>query len=223
MKQKQLLVIAPHPDDEILGVGGTMAKMASAGYKVAVLTVAGHRPPLYPEEAYLRTVREARAAHGIVGVTESIFLDIAATFVGQMKTHELNGQIMAVVQRLNPSVVLVPYPDRHVDHRVIFDSALVATRPVKAGAAIEIVAAYETLSETHWNAPHIEPNFTPNWVADITGFIDLKLKAMACFESQVQPFPQARSMEALRALAMFRGTQCGFGFGEAFHLIRMCT
>lgn len=220
---QRLLVIAPHPDDEILGVGGTMAKYANNGYHVTVLTVAGHRPPLYSEENYQQTVKEARQAHALVGVKESVFLDVAATMVGAMKTHELNGMVSAVVNRIKPAIVMVPYPDRHVDHRIIFDSAMVATRPVHVGTHIEILAAYETLSETHWNAPHIEPNFTPNWVCNITAHIETKLAALQCFKSQIPAFPGARSIEALRALAVFRGTQAGFAYGEAFHVLRMCT
>lgn len=73
MSRKHLLVVAPHPDDEILGVGGTMAKYAKAGVGVTVLTIAGHRPPLYSEEVYQQTVREAKAAHQLIGVEHSIF------------------------------------------------------------------------------------------------------------------------------------------------------
>jgi LmbE family N-acetylglucosaminyl deacetylase len=200
-----------------------MAKYVKAGVGVTVLTVAGHRPPLYGEEVYQRTVREAKAAHQMIGVEQSIFLDLPATTLGAMKTHELNGLIARAVQEVRPTTVLLPYPDRHIDHRIVFDSTLVATRPVNKGTEVEIVAAYETLSETHWNAPHIEPNFTPNWVCNITDFIDIKLKALSCFQSQISPFPGARSIEALKALAMFRGTQAGFGFGEGFHVIRMRT
>jgi LmbE family N-acetylglucosaminyl deacetylase len=125
------------------------------------------------------------------------------------------------VDRVQPDVMLIPYYDRHVDHRLIFDAAMVASRPVGAGRSIKLVAAYETLSETHWNAPHLEPNFTPNWCIDITDFIDVKVGAMCCFESQIHPFPMPRSAEALRALALFRGSQAGFGYGEGFHLLRM--
>jgi len=223
MEEKRLLVIAPHPDDEILGVGGMMAKYQKEGFNVTVLTVAGHRPPLYPEEVYQQTVKEAKAAHRIIGVRESIFLDFPATMVSTVKTHELNGKISSVVEQIKPHIVMVPFPDRHIDHRVIFDSAMVATRPVKVGTQIEILAAYETLSETHWNAPHIEPNFTPNWVSDITEQIDLKLQGIRCFASQIPLFPGARSVEAVKALAMFRGTQAGFAYGEAFHILRMRT
>lgn len=200
-----------------------MAKYAKAGWEVVVLTVAGHRPPLYAESVYEQTVREAKAAHGIVGVARSEFLDIPATLVSQVKTHELNGMIVSAVKRVAPSMVLIPYPDRHVDHRIIFDSAMVATRPVGFGTSIRTLAAYETLSETHWNAPHIEPMFAPNWVNDISAHLELKLKALECFASQIPPFPGARSLEAIKALAAFRGTQAGFAYGEAFQIIRMVT
>ena len=133
----------------------------------------------------------------------------------------LHRKIAQVVEDCAPHIVFCPYPDRHVDHRVVFDSVMVATRPVSFGADIEIVAAYETLSETHWNAPHIEPNFTPNWVVDITGFYEQKALALDCFESQIPPFPGPRSKEAVRSLSVFRGTQAGFAFGEGFHIIRM--
>ena len=83
----------------------------------------------------------------------------------------------------NPHIVFCPYPDRHIDHRLVFDSVMVATRPtVGSGKNIEIVVAYETISETHWNAPHVEPNFTPNWVVDISNSIE-KIEALSCYIS----------------------------------------
>ncbi len=221
MSEQGLLVVAPHPDDETLAAGGTIALCAAAGVPVTILTVAAHMPPLYSEAVHQQTVAEARKAHGILGVTDSQFLDMPAVYVSDMPVAELNGAVAKVVAETKPAVVLCAYPDRHVDHRAIFDAVMVATRPVGAGAGIKLLAAFETLSETHWNAPHIEPNFTPNWVVDITTTIEQKLAALACYESQIPPFPGPRSIEALRALAMFRGTQAGFAYGEGFHVIRM--
>ena len=208
--KKRILVIAPHPDDEILGVGGTIAKYSNHGDEVCILTVAGHLPPLYEEGVYQQTMKEAKIAHDLVGATQSIFLDLPATTLGQMPTHELNGKIYGVINDIKPHVVLCPYPDRHVDHRIIFESTMVGTRPIRVGKDIELVAAYEALSETHWNAAHIEPNFTPNWTVDITDTIDVKMKALSAYESQITPFPGPRSLEAVNALAKFRGTQAGF-------------
>lgn len=219
--KKRVLIVAPHPDDETLGAGGTAAKCAVQGHQVTVLIVSGHLPPIYAQETYERTEREALAALEVLGVSHSQFLRIPATLVGSEPVHELNARINAVVNDVRPHVVLCSYPDRHIDHRVIFDSVMVATRPVGAGRDIEILAAYETLSETHWNAPHIEPSFVPNWVVDISSLVERKLRALACYASQISPFPGPRSVEAAEALAKFRGTQAGFAFGEAFHIIRM--
>ncbi len=220
---KTVLIISPHPDDETLGAGGVIAKYAAQGDRVFVLTVSGHLPPLYKKESYEITVNEAKEAYKILGVADFEFLDIPATQVGNEPVHILNRKICDAVDKLKPEVVLCPYPDRHIDHRVIFDSAMVATRPVKSGLNIKLIAAYETLSETHWNAPHIEPNFTPNWVVDISNYFDVKKKALTCYESQVSESDGPRSLLAIESLATFRGTQAGFRYGEAFHVIRMTT
>jgi Uncharacterized proteins, LmbE homologs len=217
------LVIAPHPDDEILGVGGYIKKLTDSGCEVIVLTVSGHLPPLYAEADFAITVKEAEEAHKLVGVAHCEYLKIPATKIGDVPISELNGKVCGVVTAFKPSLVLCPYPDRHIDHRLVFDAAMVAARPVGAGANIELLAAYETLSETHWNAPHIECNFVPNWVVDITSTIEVKKQALSCFRSQISPFPGPRSVEAVAALAMFRGTQSGFAYGEGLHIIRMTS
>lgn len=218
--KKRILIVAPHPDDETLGVGGSAAKWVAQGHDVRVLIVSGHLPPLYPPESFETTIREAKAAFAILGLPEPTLLRVPATFVAKEPTHVLNGRIVEVFRGFAPHVVLTCFPDRHVDHRVVFDSVLVATRPVGFGTSIELVAAYETLSETHWNAPFAEPNFMPNWVVDVSDVIERKLDALRCYASQISAFPAPRSVQAVEALAKFRGTQAGFGFGEAFQIIR---
>ena len=218
---KRILIVAPHPDDETLGVGGTAAKFVAQGHHVTVLVVSGHLPPIYSAEDYEQTRLEAIAAFGMLGITDYRFLGIPATLVRDQPVHVLNERIGSVVRETNPQIVLTTYPDRHIDHRVVFDSVMVATRPVGSGREIEMLAAFETLSETHWNAPHIEPNFVPNWVVDISDFMTQKLRALACYRSQIPEFPGSRSLVAVEALAKFRGTQAGFAFGEAFQIIRM--
>ena len=218
---KRVLIVAPHPDDETLGAGGTLAKFVAEGHEVHVLVVAGHLPPLYPVGVYEQTVEEAERAFAVLGIKHHRCLRIPATTLGSLPVHELTGMIEAVVRDVAPQIVLCPYPDRHIDHRLIFDAVMVAARPVGAAAGIELLAAYETLSETHWNAPHIEPAFVPTWVVDISAFIDAKLRALACYRSQIPEWPGARSIGAAEALAKFRGTQAGCAVGEAFQVIRM--
>lgn len=218
MTKKRILVVAAHPDDETLGAGGTIAKFSKQGHEVTVLVVSGHLPPLYERETYDITVRESEEAFAILGVVQSYFFEIPATMIGPI--YIINQKIGELVRNVEPHVVLCPYPDRHIDHRVVFDSVMVATRPIGAARSIELLAAYETLSETHWNAPYIEPNFVPSWVVDITAHIEQKRQALQCYGSQMLPFPAPRSIEAVDALAKFRGTQAGFAFGEGFHIIR---
>ena len=219
MHPKKLVVIAPHPDDETLGCGGTIARFAAAGTEVSVLIVSGHLPPLYGTQAFETSQREALAAFAILGVKRSEFLKIPATMVRDVPVAELNGKIDGFIRKQAPDMVLLPFPDRHIDHRVIFDACVVACRPIHA-AAPKTVLAYETLSETHWNVPGIEPVFAPEFFVDTTDTMAKKTAALACYASQLNNAP-ARSVEASMALARFRGSQNGCGYAEAFKVVRI--
>jgi len=221
MKKLKMLVIAPHPDDSILGAGGTMARFTNSGGEVTVLTIAAHQPPLFSENEFRLTIEEAQKAHSLIGVKESIFQNIPALSVDKLDHCELNKIISDVILKVCPDIFLMPYLDRNIDHVAIFKSAMVSSRPNLSRKGLSIVAAYETLSSTYFNAPYIEPNFTPNWIVDISDFIDIKIDSLRCCESQIGPIPHPRSCEALRALALVRGSQAGMNYGEGFHIIRM--
>jgi LmbE family N-acetylglucosaminyl deacetylase len=214
------LVIAPHPDDECLGVGGTMAELARGGVEVTVLTVGGHLPPLYPPDVHVTARADAQRAHDLLGVKRSVFLDLPAVLLSQYPVAEMNGAVQKVVDDVRPSMIFLPFPDRHVDHRAVFQAGMVASRPIRAGLDVSVVALYETLSETHWNAPGAESTFAPNWTVDISASIEQKIEAMSQYRREVSPFPGPRSLEALRALALFRGSQSGFAYGEALQIAR---
>ena len=216
---KNLVVVSPHPDDETLGTGGTIAKFAGNGTNVSVLVVSGHLPPLYNQKDFDITKKEAKKAFDCLGVNLWKFLKIPATTVHTYPTAELNKQIGDFISNINPEIVLIPFPDRHIDHRTIFDSALVCCRPVKKEAP-KIVLAYETLSETHWNAPGVEPNFIPEFYIDIGKTIDIKLNALKLYKSQLKN-NNSRSVQATKALASFRGSQNGCSYAEAFKVIRI--
>ena len=188
---------------------------------MTILTVSGHLPPLYKEEVFEEHKSQALEAHKIVGAYDSKFLEIPATFVKDQTIAELNGKIYEVLKNTQPKIVFLPFPDRHIDHQVIFESCMVVIRPLHDGKCIQLAASYEVLSETHWNAPAIEPVFNPNITIDITDHIENKLSALSCFKDEIMPFPGPRSIEAVEALAKFRGTQAGFAYGESLQLIRM--
>lgn len=214
------LVVAPHPDDEVLGAGGTIARLAADGWTVVVATVCADLPPTYPAGIAEQVEAEARAAHALLGVADSIFLDLPSVELSRGPVAALNGALQQVVDDLRPELALVPFPDRHVDHRAVFDASMVVTRPVGAGAGLRMVAMYETVSETFWNAPGAEPTFTPSWHVDITETLPTKLAAFRCFGSQLQDDPAPRSLRALESLAGFRGSQVGATSAESFQVVR---
>lgn len=216
---RRLVVIAPHPDDETLGAGGSISRFAAQGVDVSVLVVSGHLPPLYPQEAFDTTRREAEAAFKTMGVSQYEFMQVPATLVHVTPVAELNGRINRFVRDAEPDWVMLPFPDRHIDHRWIFDASVVACRPIHSKAPTTVLT-YETLSETHWNVGGIEPSFIPDLFVDITDFMDRKIEALNCYASQVHEAP-SRSLEAARALAKFRGSQNGCGYAEAFKVVRI--
>ena len=214
-----IAVIAPHPDDEVLGVGGTMARFAQQGTQVNVLFVSGHLPPLYPIEAFKKTRAEAQEAMKEVGASHVKFLERPATKVHVEPVAKLNKAVADFIKGAEPKIVFIPFPDRHIDHRAIFDSAMVATRPTYSGHP-KIILAYETLSETYWNAPGIEPHFSPEIFFDISKTLDVKIKALKKYTSQVKGAP-SRSPEAAMSLAKLRGSQNFCDAAEAFKAIRL--
>jgi LmbE family N-acetylglucosaminyl deacetylase len=214
------LVIAPHPDDEVLGAGGTMSRLADQGSEVFVAVVTVGKPPAYSAESVRQVQAEAREAHGRLGVSETFWLDQPAAELTETPNRTLNAAIFDIVRKLAPTTLLVPFVgDIHVDHQLVFRAALVASRPHQAEYP-GLILAYETLSETNWNAPYLTPGFLPNVFVDISGQLDRKLEAMRLFGSQLREAPHERSVEALRALATLRGATIHRPAAEGFVLVR---
>lgn len=219
---RPVLVIAPHPDDEVLGVGGTMARLAHAHREVHVCVVTRGRAERFGA-GLVETVRaEARRAHDQLGVAATHWLDHPAAELDREPHGAVNQSLTDLVQRIGADTLFIPHVgDIHRDHQLVFLSSLVAARPHQATFPGTILA-YETLSETNWNAPYLTPAFMPNVFLDISDTIDLKLAAFAAFKSQVRPAPHERSVEALRALATLRGATIHRPAAEGFVLVRLC-
>jgi len=216
----RVLVIAPHPDDEVLGCGGTMARLAEAGCNVEVAIVTEGKPPRYEREGVEKVRAEAAAAHALLGIRATHYLDFPAAELDGVRHADLNARIGALVDASAPDTMFLPFVgDIHLDHQLVFRSAMVAARPRRPNYPRTILA-YETLSETNWSAPYLEPAFAPNFYVDISSTLDRKLAAFAAFESQCCVFPNERSPEAIRALAALRGATVHRHAAEAFVLVR---
>lgn len=216
----RVLVIAPHPDDEIIGVGGTIAKRAKDGNEVYVCVVTKGKSPLFNDEFIEQGRKECRKADKKLGVKETIFLDFPAVMLETVPRYEFNGKISEVVNSIKPDEVYIPHRgDMQIDHQMVVDAAMVAVRP-RGNNYPKRVYAYETLSETGWNIPNIVNEFIPTVYEDITDTYEVKLEAMAIFESQLFVFPEARSIGAIEALAKYRGATVSVKAAEAFSLVR---
>ncbi|MBB3862555.1 LmbE family N-acetylglucosaminyl deacetylase [Novosphingobium hassiacum] len=214
------LVIAPHPDDEILGCGGTMARLVDAGVDVIAAIMTTGLEPAFAKSVVERVAQEARAAHSIIGTTELRHLDLPAAALDTLPASDLNARFAELIDDVKPSTVFVPFVgDIHLDHQLVFTSAMVAARPRRLDAPSRIYA-YETLSETNWYAPGITPAFVPNVFIDISATLHRKLDAFRAFESQIKPFPDERSLLAIESLARIRGAAVFREAAEGFMLIR---
>jgi LmbE family N-acetylglucosaminyl deacetylase len=213
-----ICIIAPHPDDEVLGLGGSIKKFTENGIKVNLLIISGHLPPLYPQSSFETTKHECLKSSSILGVNDVEFAEIPATFIQNEPISKLNGIIQSFIFKHLPNTVFIPFPDRHVDHKLIFEACMVCTRPTGKFWP-KLVLTYETLSETDWNAPYIEPVFIPEWFIDIDDYLEIKLQALNCYQSQIKN-NESRNVEAVEALAKYRGSQNGYKNAEGFKLIR---
>lgn len=215
-----VLVIAPHPDDEILGCGGVIAKRAEAGDDVWVCIVSEGKRPMYSKEFIEKERAETRIAHNAIGVGHLIRFSLPTARLDTVPQSEINRTLAEVVEMIQPDVVFIPHRgDIHRDHQIVADAAMVALRPCGEYKARRILA-YEVLSETDWNIPNTQNAFIPNVYEDITEYLNFKLMAMKGYDSQLKRYPAARSLEGIEALAMHRGVTVGFEYAEAFMLIR---
>ena len=216
----KVLVIAPHPDDEIIGVGGTIAKRVQNGAEVYVCIVTKGLESMFDKKLIEQGRRECCQADRKLGVKETIFLDFPAVMLETIPRYELNGKIAEVVQKISPDEVYIPHRgDMQIDHQMVVDAAMVAVRP-RGTDYPKRIYAYETLSETGWNIPNTVNEFIPTVYEDITNTYDAKINAMRIFKSQLAEFPAARSIGAIEALAKFRGATVSVEAAEAFSLIR---
>lgn len=212
----KILIFAPHNDDEVLGAGGTLSKFADQGNDVFVCEVTSGENKVIVD----KIKSEALKAHAIIGVKQTFFLDLPVVAINQVPVSEINEKMLEIVKIVDPEIAFIPHKgDIHTDHVEVAKSAMVALRPVSA-PNLKAIYAYETLSETEWNIPSVENVFIPNVWSDISNYLDIKLQAMNCYQTQIKEFPHPRSLEAIEALAKYRGSNICVKYAESFMLIR---
>ena len=221
---KNILIIAPHADDEILGCGATMAREIANGNNVYVLICTNAHvgaPELFSGELIKQIRLEALTAHKLLGVKETAFLDFPAPALDQYPRYKMTNQMSEVIRKFEVDTVYMPHRgDCHKDHAIVHDCAMVACRPL-VNCKVKHVYAYETLSETEWGEPIASDVFVPvkYHTFNLEEF-QKKLDAMSCFKSQLYPFPASRSLEAMEHLAGYRGCAVSAMRAESFEVLR---
>lgn len=226
-----VLVIAAHPDDEVLGCGGTIARLAAEGREVSIAILGEGLTARDPQRdttaraaALVKLRSDADQAARTLGARQLFTFDFPDNRLDTVPRLDVIKRIEELIDRLRPAVVFTQHGgDLNVDHQLLFEAVLTATRPVCTDAQRTIVAqvlAYEVASSTEWAFQRISPVFRPNLFIDIAATLELKLAAMRCYEAESRPFPHPRSPEALRAQALRWGATAGLPAAEAFEQIR---
>lgn len=218
---KKILVIAPHPDDETLGCGGTILRYVEQGDEVYWLIVTNiFEKNGWPAARVSERQKEIKAvskSYGFNGVYEYNF---PAAGIDQYPFHELVTLFGQTMDNVKPQIVYLPNrSDIHTDHQIVFKAAVSCTKNFRY-PFIEKILIYETISETDFIPPFPEGVFAPNIFVDITKHMNRKLEIMGMYASEVMCSPMPRSLEAIKALAHLRGSQMGRHYAEAFMLIK---
>ncbi len=222
----RVLVIAAHPDDEVLGCGATAARLAQDKHEVhfAILgegITSRHTQRSDADESELAELhRQAHAAATKIGAKSLVLHKLPDNRLDTMPLLEVVKVVEELVERVNPEVIYTHHPgDLNVDHGVIHRAVLTATRPM-AGQPVREIYAFEVPSSTEWAFGSLRPAFRPNVFVDVSATLETKIAAMACYQTETREFPHPRSPEALRAVAMRWGSIAGCHAAEAFELVR---
>jgi Uncharacterized proteins, LmbE homologs, COG2120 len=215
-----VLIVAAHPDDEVLGCGGVTVRHVERGDRVYVVVVTRGFPEIFSPEIDEEDRLHAREAHEILGGAGIFFLDFPAPRLDTVPGHELADAIREVIFSVNADVVYTPFGgDLHGDHKATYLATLVASRPIN-NCPVRRLLCYETLSETDWASPLDDSAFKPTVFVDISEVLERKLQALACFRNELKQPPHPRSLRAIEALARVRGSTAGLMAAEAFMLVR---
>lgn len=221
-----VLVVAAHPDDEILGCGGTMARLSKEGHDVHVAILGEGITSRYEkrDRADVKLVDDLRAdsreAARIVGAKKLHLFGLPDNRFDSWDILDVVKVIEGVIEETRPQVVYTQHGgDLNVDHVAVFRATLTATRPVP-GSAVRAVYAYPVGSSSEWAFQKFSPRFSPTVFVDVSATLETKVAAMEAYRSEARPFPHPRSAEAIRATAQHWGSCAGLHAAEPFELVR---
>jgi len=219
MKKEKILVICAHPDDETLGLGGTLALHSKNGATIFVLIFAtGQRGRSEKDKAIQKRMEQGKKACSILGVSKVNFFNYADQKLDAIPIVDLTKKIECAIEKFNPHVVYTHFwGDTNQDHRKLYEATLIAVRPLP-DSNIKRVICFETPSSTEW--AYGQKVFTPNLFVKIDNFLNKKLKATKVYTKELRRYPHPRSLKSIENRAKHWGSICGVRHAEAFYIVR---
>lgn len=222
---KKVLVVAAHPDDEVLGCGGTIARLAKEGSRIYTLILgqgAASRHVTEEDEGIMQEIAElkeqAEKADKLLGVKKIFFFDFPDNRFDTVALLDIVKTIEAVKNEIKPDGILTHYAkDLNIDHQIAYQAVITAARPLENETVKEIYS-FETPSSTEWSYPN---SFTPDIFFDISNVLDVKLKALKRYTAEMRRYPHPRSLEGVELAARAWGMKVGVNYAEAFKAVRI--
>ena len=220
MTNKKILVVAAHPDDEVLGCGGTLLKHAKNNDEILLLFASdGESSRIKSKKKILYRKKQAIKVAKIIKANKPIFLNFPDNQLDKINILKIAKKFEEVVEKFRPDIVYTHhYNDLNVDHRLTFEATMIACRPLIESSVTEIYC-FEILSSTDWRGIN-NLNFRPNVYVDIKNYIKKKIDLMNVYEKEIKASPHPRSIESITAKAISRGSEANLFYAESFELIR---
>ena len=222
----KVLIVAAHPDDEVLGCGGTIARMVQSGREVDVAILGeGVTSRLGSgtdsDRKMIESLRETcRQAAEILGVTDCVFYDYPDNRFDTVPLLEIVKTVEELIHTIQPEIVYTHHPgDLNIDHSITFRAVMTATRPLESGL-VRKVYSFEVPSSTDWIFGGTSERFEPNEFVDICSTLDVKINAMKCYTSELKEYPHPRSLRSIESQAAIWGHKSACNAAEAFTLVR---
>jgi|TARA_B100001964_G_scaffold186008_1_gene206493 LmbE family N-acetylglucosaminyl deacetylase len=223
--KKKILVIAAHPDDEVLGCGGALSKFSKLGYEVNVAFfsdgVSSRDLKLgKKKKEILQRKKSSYRAAKILGINKIEFFDLPDNQFDTIPLLKIVKLVESLIKKYSPSTIFTHYDnDLNIDHRMISRAVVTTTRPYP-GSCVKRLLFFEIPSSTEWNFSSSLKSFSPNYFINIDNELRIKLKAIKCYPQELRKWPHPRSLEGINNLAKTRGATCGFKSAESFILVR---
>lgn len=223
--KSKILIIAAHPDDEVLGCGGTIAKYAKS--KEIYVAILGEgifsryqKRDEANKEELLSLEKKSKEIGKFLGVKENFFFGLPDNQFDTIPFLKIVKKVEEVIKKVKPEIIYTHHNgDLNIDHRITFQAVLTAARPIN-NCSVKEIYSFEVLSSTEWSFQKINGSFLANVFEDISTTISKKIEAMKIYKTEIREFPHPRSEEAILSVAKRRGSVAGFKYAEAFELIR---